>query len=489
MQNILNRKTKLKNRVKRNCSFLLLFIVVSLFCSCYTAKNNQSAKPDIKNLFTRNELIEMGYPFGKYGKITPLGDPDVEWKRSNPDICVFARPGSGMYNGDNEHFLVFEAPKSKELLALWTQSSVEGHGDNHLVLARSADAVNWSEPEYLVGAKYGKGGLQSSWGFPIVSRKGRIYIFYTKEIDIFDYDRQGSGTLGCIYSDDNGFSWTEPEEIEMPRSKYDNPDSKYPKNWIVWQKPVKDREGMQIAGYTLITSKTVLKNEPNWVNVDSRCYFMRFVNIDENPSPENIKIEWYPENDLGLEVQNPVYPHLSTAQEPAIVLLPDGRLFTVMRNMTGYIYYSVSSDNGKSWETPEMLKYSDGGEGIPHPMSSCPLYQLSDGRFLLIFHNNNGTKPGYPYKQEDKEWHGENVVGLLRNPTYYAVGEFKKDAKQPVWFGTPVELLNTQDIAIPPKMSAEIGTYPSITEFQGKTILWYPDRKRFLLGKYLNIGH
>lgn len=29
--------------------------------------------------------------------------------------------------------------------------------------------------------------------------------------------------------------------------------------------------------------------------------------------------------------------------------------------------------------------------------------------------------------------------------------------------------------------------YPSITEFQGRTILWYQDRKRFLLGKYLDL--
>ena len=62
-----------------------------------------------------------------------------------------------------------------------------------------------------------------------------------------------------------------------------------------------------------------------------------------------------------------------------------------------------------------------------------------------------------------------------------------KDAQQPLWFSEPVELLNSGDVALPPKMTAEIGTYPSITEFKGKTVLWYPDRKRFLLGKYLDV--
>ena len=29
----------------------------------------------------------------------------------------------------------------------------------------------------------------------------------------------------------------------------------------------------------------------------------------------------------------------------------------------------------------------------------------------------------------------------------------------------------------------EMGTYDSLTEHDGKRILWYPDRKHFLLGK------
>jgi len=478
--------TKIAIKSKKSTLMTLFFLLIII--SCNTTENNldnrnKQVDSGMKKLFSRNELVEMNFPFGKYGKDVPLGDPDVEWKRSNPDIIVFAPSGSGIYNGDNEHFLVFEAPQSKELIAVWTQSSVEGYGDNHLVLARSNDVINWSEPKYLVGAKYGNGGFQASWGFPIISKKGRIYIFYTKEIEVFDNNRQGSGSMGCIYSDDNGFTWTEPKEIDMPRSKYDNPDEKYPKNWIVWQKPVEDNEGKWIAGYTLITSESVKKSEKNWVNVDSRCYFMRFMNIDENPRPENIKIEWYPENDKGLEVRNPLYPHLSTAQEPATVLLPDGRLFTVMRTMTGYIYYSVSSDNAKTWSEPKILKYSDNGEGIQHPMSPCPLFKMKNEKFLLIFHNNNGRR--FDYNQADTEW-DINVANVVRNPTYYTVGEFRENGEQPIWFGTPVEFLNTQDIAVKPKMTAEIGTYPSLTEFKDEKIIWYPDRKRFLLGKYLN---
>ena len=85
-----------------------------------------------------------------------------EWQRSNPDISVYLPREDGRADTDNEHFLVFVAPKSGDLLALWTQSSCEGRGDNHLVLARSADGVLWSAPVTIVGAVAGTDSLQAS---------------------------------------------------------------------------------------------------------------------------------------------------------------------------------------------------------------------------------------------------------------------------------------------------------------------------------------
>jgi len=43
-----------------------------------------------------------------------------EWLRTNPDVIVYLPKGEN--DGDNEHFLVFEAPKSEELIAIWTQT-------------------------------------------------------------------------------------------------------------------------------------------------------------------------------------------------------------------------------------------------------------------------------------------------------------------------------------------------------------------------------
>jgi hypothetical protein len=407
--------------------------------------------------------------------------PGKEWLRTNPDIVVF-RPRTES-EGDNEHFLVFEAPGSDELLAIWTQSSVEGFGDNHAVIARSKDGMKWSAPKVIASKGVVKDHLQASWAFPVVSRKGRIYCFYTKETAKVDV-RQMSGVMGCHYSDDNGHTWIAGKDIQVPKTRFDNPDPEIPPNWIVWQKPIRDRKGRWIAGYTRWSSAKVIERpSKNWTDQDSRSGFLRFENIDENPLPEEIRITWLPSDREGLEVPHNTYPEISVSQEPALVLLPDNRLFTIMRTMTGNIWYSVSEDDGKTWRDPEVLRYKDGGEMVANPIAGTPLYRLSDERFLLFFNNNNGKMGAYD--QFKKVWNNGNQLNFLRNPAYLAVGEFRSKAHQPIWFSKPKKILDTQGKAYGPKGTAEVAMYISLTEWKGKRTLWYPDRKHFLLGKYI----
>ncbi|MDR3261393.1 MAG: exo-alpha-sialidase [Tannerella sp.] len=404
-----------------------------------------------------------------------------EWLRTNPDVVVYLPDGEE--NGDNEHFLVFEAPKSDELLAIWTQSSVEGHGDNRAVIARSKDGKNWSPPQTIAGKSIDRLEGQASWAFPVVSLQGRIYCFFTKETQNPD-TRQHSGVMGCLYSDDNGYTWIQSKDIDVPKNKYDNADITYTPNWIVWQKPIQDGKGRYISGYTQWSSETVIKSPTrNWTDQDSRSYFMRFENLDENPLPEEIVISWLPVEKVGIEVPHKTYPHLSVAQEPSVVLLPDKRLFAVMRTMTGYIWYSVSDDNGDTWRKPEVLRYKDGGEMIRNPMASCPIYSLSKNRFILIHYDNDGKRGAYDQFKE--VWNNGNQLNFLRNPACISLGKFVHGAYQPIWFSRSKEFLTTNDFPVGPKGTAEVATYPSITEKNGVCTLWYPDRKHFLLGKYL----
>ncbi|MBO9605574.1 MAG: exo-alpha-sialidase [Paenibacillaceae bacterium] len=397
-----------------------------------------------------------------------------EWRRSEPDVTVYL-PEADEYTGDNEHFLVFESPR-RGLLALWTQSSVEGFGDNHLVLARSADQIHWSAPMHIAGSQRGEKGNQASWGFPIVSRQGRIYVFFTRDIGVHDFDSQTTGTMGCVYSDDDGATWQDGGDLPMRRTRYDHSDPNVPRNWIVWQKPIRDKGGRWMTGYTQWSSRTAGAESPEgWYSKDSRSLFMRFDNIDEGPDPSELRITWLPDDNIGLEVPYPGRPALSVCQEPSVVLLPDNRLFCVMRTFTGYIWYALSADDGATWTKPEVLRYEDGGDPVRQPIASCPVYSLRDGRYVLVFHNNDGHVDRF--KPPD--------VRYNRRPAFISVGRFDAAAKQPIRFSPPKQFLDTNGVTIGPKGTCEIATYPSLTEKDGKRMLWYPDRKYYLLGKQI----
>jgi hypothetical protein len=414
----------------------------------------------------------------------PPADPATDWKRSKPDVAVYLPKGGSQHDGDNEMFIVFKAPNSDELLGMWTQSSVEGLGDNRVMVSRSSDGIHWSAPTRIAGTPPGTKEPQASWGVPIVARTGRIYCVYVKEQSRAETgQRQESGGMGCLYSDDNGKTWKPGADIPIPRNRFDHPDPLIPKSYWLWTTATRDRYGRYLLGYTATTSQAVKKWPSElWVHKDSRCAFVRFENVDDGPDPKNLKVTWLPTDREGLEVPNRVFPDISVAQEPCVVLLPDGRLLVSMRTMAGAIWYSVSNDDGATWRKPEPLRYRDGSDSIPQPLAPAPIYPLADGRFLLVFHNNDGTHGDH--SQWKPKW-SVNEANYLRNPAFIAVGEFRSVAHQPIWFSEPKQILDTQGVIVGPKNTAEIATYPSLTEWRGQRVLWYPDRKFYLLGKYL----
>ena len=83
----------------------------------------------------------------------PPADPATDWKRSKPDVVVYLPKGGSQHDGDNEMFIVFKAPKSDELLGMWTQSSVEGRGDRREMHERVLVAV-WRVLQRLHQVRY-----------------------------------------------------------------------------------------------------------------------------------------------------------------------------------------------------------------------------------------------------------------------------------------------------------------------------------------------
>ena len=403
--------------------------------------------------------------------------PQKEISRSKPDYVVYV-PGSldgATFDTGNEHFLVFDGPDGS-LMAVWTQSSYEGAGDHRIVFSRSDDeGATWTKPMYLAGSRKPGAGPMASWGFPLVSKTGRIYVVYNQYQGITDYAAQMTGTMDCIYSDDMGRTWSKPQTIPMRRCIYDHPDAKVPSNWIVWQKPIRNRQGKWFTGFTRWVSPQV-RTKPHiksWTACESVVEFMRFENIDDNPEPRDIKLSFFAQDKKALRVPHYINPLLSIAQEPSLVYLPDGRLFCTMRTMSGYIWYSLSKDDGETWASPRPLLRQDYGEPILEPLCCCPIYEYDNGRYILLHHNNDGRFEGC--KKED--------TNINRRPAFIALGEFRPDAEQPIWFSRSKQLMDNDGARIGPLKRIDIGVYPSVTKRQGNFVLWHPERKFFLLGK------
>ena len=404
-------------------------------------------------------------------------DLQVELKRTKPDYVVYVPKSvdGSTFDTGNEHFLVFDGPDGS-LMAVWTQSSYEGAGDHRIVFSRSDDeGVTWTEPRLVAGPSKPGEAYMASWGFPMVSASGRIYVVYNQYHGIDDVIHQFTGTMDCVHSDDAGASWSKPRTIPMPRSPYDHPDPKVPSNWIVWQRPIRDLRGRWFTGFTRWVSKAVRTQWRinSWTALESVVEFMRFENIDDDPEPRDIRVSYSAWGEEALRVPHYAQPELSIAQEPSLVRLPDDRLFCTMRTMAGCVWYSVSEDDGITWCNPMPLLRKDHGRPILQPICCCPIYRLSDGRYVLLHHNNDGRFEGCAPEDTNKN----------RRPAFIALGEYRPGAEQPVWFSESKQLMDNDGQGIGPLNRIDIGVYSSFTNRGGNDVLGHPDRKFFLVGK------
>ena len=90
---------------------------------------------------------------------------------------------------------------------------------------------------------------------------------------------------------------------------------------------------------------------------------------------------------------------------------------------------------------------------ILQPLFCCPIYQMADGRYLLVHHPAFGGKdPGNSSGPKSN-----------RRPAFVAVGEFHSGAEQPIWFSESRLLMDNDGVGMGPLNRVDIGGYTSFT--------------------------
>lgn len=429
-----------------------------------------------------------------------MKDYGSEWQRTDPDLVVYRPATENGYDSVNQHFLVTKSPGGA-WLAFWTQGADEGEINQSVVVSRSEDrGRTWSPPTVIDGplstnpeyaapdqrdVEWRAPGVSdeegrrhagiASWQFPIVAeRYNRIYLFYWMCTGKADFRYDIGGVLLYRYSEDEGVTWSDPPfELPLHKTAGDNPDPEIPVNWIIWQIPYVTSRGEVIAPFTC------------WNSAQSNAapgadsYFLRFDNVLTEKDPSRLTSTTLPQGARGLRVPSCMEPEESFCEEPAIVELSDGRLFCVMRTDAGYIAFSTSSDGGSSWTTPAPL-YREDGRLMLNPVVPCPIWKLRDGRYLLQYCNNKGDAHGGHFPCRYACWRSN------RYPAVLSVGrEDLQNPACPVRFGPPKVIADPQGVPIGPAARTDAASYSSLLEDAGERILFYPDRKHFLLGKYI----
>jgi len=302
----------------------------------------------------------------------------------------------------------------------------------------------------------------------------RIYYFYNKNVGVDDAREDTTGRLRCRYSDDDARTWSDQTvEHGIASSAISHPDSGVPESWNFFQAPVSVGDGTVKAGFTQWASDTV--DASHLLQRHSEVRFLRFENLDAD-DPEDVRVTTFPDADHGLQVPHPDRPGISVAQEPSVRRLADDRLVCTVRTLQGEVYFALSPDDGRTWDTPRPLHYGPGEcRPMENPIAPCPLYRYGGG-LLFVFFNNDGTGHGGT---------GPTDTRRNRTPVWYTVGETVDHHAHPVEFEEPRILLDNDRVPFGPVDRTEVATYTSFFEHDGRAYFWYPDRKHFLLGKEL----
>ena len=404
-------------------------------------------------------------------------DPSIDMDVVPHDYVVYVpkqprneseRDFSAIGDTFNDHFHVLDDPSRGMLYAFWTQGSHEACEDEHIAFSKSSDkGKTWTEPVLLAGSHDRVNPTPvAGWQQPMLSRSGRLYCLWNQETTV---KKHLCGVMMGRYSDDQGETWSEPELVPFPsREDMDPADPSIPPSWCNWQRPLRlGARGKYLVGCSR-HGQAPYDERPG-----CKVEFWQYESIDDDPEIRDIKISFFSTGRQSfyatmVKTEENYVPREGPAiEEAAIVGLPDGRLFAMMRSSLGHPVWSQSKDDGKTWTVPKVLLDHDGGTAFKHPRSPCPLFDLEgpearSGKYFALIHNTFDFNGISAYQN--------------RGPLYKIEGTFMPEADQPIWFSSP-ELFSPRDTGN--------SFYASYTALDGEGVFWFNDYKFYLFGKIM----
>jgi hypothetical protein len=249
--------------------------------------------------------------------------------------------------------------KSGRVLFVYTR--FYGRADDaspaQLVSIDSADAgLTWSKPHKVVVGNEGKANVMSVSLLRL--KDGSIALFYLVKNSLIDCRPV------MRVSTDEGESWSDPRLItDAPGYFVLNND-----------RVVQLRSGRLILPVALHRSRHA--DPKSYRSFDSRGIVLWYLSDDVGKTWREAKDWW------ALPVRS-----RTGLQEPGVVELADGRLFSWMRTDQGVQYGCWSNDGGETWPLPEKTE-------LASPASPASIKRVPDSADLLaIFNDHSGAFP------------------------------------------------------------------------------------------------
>jgi len=301
------------------------------------------------------------------------------------------------------------------LVCVTTGAKREGQPGQHVVTMRSTDqGKSWSAPVDVEPAA----GPEASYAVMLKVPSGRVYIFYNHNTDnvrkaIADNPPFKDGNFSRVdslghfvfkYSDDHGRSWS-AQRYDIPMRDFEidrrNPyGGKLKYFWNVGKGFVHSN-----AGYVAL-HKIGGFGEGGFTSTEG--VLLRSDNILAERDPEKIRWETLPEGEIGIRTPPGGGP---VAEEHSFSVLSDGSLFCVFRTIDGRAAFTYSRTGGRSWETPQYMRYAD-GRLMKHPRAANFAWRCQNGKYLYWFHNHGGRFIGEHPRRRSISYEDRNPVWL-----------------------------------------------------------------------------